>query len=171
MISTIAKLFRLLSSDIEPQQLSLGITLGLIAGLSPAISLQSLLVFVLLITLRANLSIFIISLGVMSLAAYLADSLLVTVGSMVLTLPELNMLFTDMYNTGLWRFLNFNNTVAMGGLVVSAVAAVPCFILCYFIIVRYRVSVVERWKQSALFRFIKNSKLIGKVADISERVS
>jgi len=171
MISTISKLFRLLSSDIEPSQLSLGITLGFIAGLSPVLSSQSLLVFVLLISLRVNVSIFVISFGLISLIAYLADALLIMIGFSVLNMPELSAMFTDMYNIGLWRFLNFNNTVAMGSLVVSIVAAVPCYFLSHYLIVKYRSSVVEKWKQSAVFNYMKNSKLIGKVASISEKVS
>ena len=171
MISTISKLFRLLSSDIEPNQLSLGITLGLIAGLSPVLSIQSQLVLILLISLRVNLSIFMISFGLISLVAFLADSVLITIGHSVLNMPELNAMFTEMYNTGLWRFLNFNNTVAMGSMMVSIVAAIPCYFLSHYLIVKYRSAVVEKLKQSALFKFMKNSKLIGKVAAISDKVS
>jgi len=171
MISTISKLFRLLSSDIEPNQLSMGITLGLIAGLSPVLSLQSILVLILLISLRVNLSIFVISLGLISLVAFLADAVLITIGHSVLTMPELSVIFTDMYNTGLWRFLNFNNTVAMGSLLVSIIAAIPCYLLSHYLIVKYRSSVVEKWKRSAIFKYMQNSKLIGKVAAISDKVS
>lgn len=171
MISTISKLFRLLSSDIEPRQLSLGITLGFIAGISPILSMQSIIIYLLLIILRANLSIFLMSLGLMSLIAYLADPIIVSLGQKVLTEPSLQTLFTDMYNNGLWRFFNFNNTAAMGSLVIAVVSAVPCYFLSQYLISKYRVTVVERWKQSAVFRYMKNSKVIGKIAAISDKVN
>lgn len=171
MISTISKLFRLLSSDIEPRQLSLGITLGFIAGISPIFSMQSIIVYLLLIILRTNLSIFLMSFSLMSLIAYLADPVIVSIGQKVLTEPSLQALFTDMYNNGLWQFINFNNTAAMGSLLIAVVLAVPCYFLSQYLIRKYRVTVVERWKQSAVFKYMKNSKMIGKIAAISDKVN
>ena len=171
MISTISKIFRLLSSDIKPNQLSLGITLGFIAGLSPVLSIQSILVIVLRVSLRANISIFVISLGLISLVAYLADSLLIFIGLAVLNMPELSEIFTNMYNIGLWRFLNFNNTVAMGSLVVSVVAAIPCYFVSKHLVIKYRSTVVEKFQQSTIFKYMQKSKLITKVAAISDKVS
>ena len=170
MISTISKIFRLLSSDIEPNQLSLGITLGLVAGLSPVLSIQSVLVIILLISLRANVSIFVISFGLISLVAYLTDSLLIMIGLAILNVPDLNELFTNMYNIGLWRFLNFNNSVAMGSLAISVIAALPCYFVSKIMVIKYRSIVVEKFKQSAVFNYMQKSKLIDKVAAISDKV-
>lgn len=171
MISIISRLFRLLSSDIEPYQLSLGIILGMVAGLSPLVTLQTVLVLMLLFILRANLSMFIISYSTISLIAYLADAVIVATGRQVLTLSELNPLFTEMYNNGLWRFLNFNNTAAMGSLLISVVLVIPVFFISQLLVKKYRLTIERRWKNSRLFHFLSRSKIVAKVAAISDRVS
>lgn len=171
MIATFSKFFRLLSSDIEPYQLSLGLCFGLVAGISPTLTVQSVMVIFLIIILRANVSMFLLSYAAVSLIAYLADPVIIAVGKSVLELSSLNELFTQMYNSGLWRFLNFNNTAAMGSLIIAAVAILPVYIISLILIKRYRTVIEQHWKNSRLFKFISKSKWLGKVAAISDRVS
>lgn len=171
MIIVFNKVFKLLSSDIEPHQLSLAISLGMIVGLSPVLSLQALLAAVLVVILRANLSVFITSFGLMSLVAYLLDSLLVWAGQSVLTLPSFEPLFTQMYNSGVWRLLNFNNTVAMGSLVISVLLFIPVFVLSNYLIKKYRESIEKYWEKSAFYQYLKHSKLMNKIVVISEKVT
>lgn len=171
MITSFTKIFKLLSSDIEPYQLSLGICLGFVIGLSPIVSIQSISVLILLIVLRANFSIFMISFGLISLVAYLVDPLLSALGRAILNMPGLEQTFTQMYNSGFWRFMNFNNTVAMGSLIISLILFIPVFFLMNFLIDKYRATIEKHWKNSRLFNYMKNSKLLGKVAAISERVN
>ncbi|MDH5424228.1 MAG: TIGR03546 family protein [Gammaproteobacteria bacterium] len=171
MISSFAKIIRLMSSDIEPAQLSLGICLGFVLGLSPAISIQALLAVVLLIILRANLSVLMLSAGLISIIAYLLDPLLLQLGSAVLSVAELNSLFSWMYNNSFWYLLRFNNTLNMGSLVISLAAFIPLFLLSNFLIKRYRVAIEKHWKSSRLFQYISQSKLLGKLTAVAERVS
>lgn len=171
MIIVLNKIFKLLSSDIEPHQLSLAISLGMMVGLSPLLSLQALLAIVLVVILRANLSVFITSLGLMSLIAYLLDSLLAWAGQSVLTLPNFEPLFTQMYNNGVWRLLNFNNTVTMGSLVISVLLFMPVFLLSNFLIKKYRESIEKYWATSTFYQYLKHSKLMNKIAVISEKVT
>lgn len=170
MIVVVNKIFKLLSSDIEPYQLSLGISLGMMVGLSPLLSLQTLVAMVFLVVLRANLSAFITSLGLMSLIAYLLDPLLAWMGHSILTQANLEVLFTQMYNNGVWRLLNFNNTVAMGSLVISVLLFLPIFVLSNFLIKKYRTSIEKYWKESAFYKYIKHSKLLSRIGVISEKV-
>lgn len=170
MISSIAKAIRLLSSDVEPFQLSLGICFGIVAGLSPLISVQSLIVVLCVISFRVNLAILLMSYALFSLIAYLADPLIVSIGTSTLAMGSFKPMFTEMYNSGIWRFLNFNNTAAMGSLVISIVMFIPLFIIFQWLITRYR-QVFERYlKESAVFSFISKSKLLGKVANLSEKI-
>ncbi len=171
MIATFAKVFRLLSSDVEPYQLSLGISLGIVAGLSPLLSVQTLSVILLIIILRVNFSMLMLSFGLVSLIAYLADPLIVMVGKQVLAIESLNDVFTQMYNSGLWRFLNFNNTAAMGSLVISVIVFLPFYFIFLILIKKYR-DVIERYlKNSQLFRWVSQSKFLAKAASITDKVS
>ena len=171
MLTIYAKLFRLFSSDIAPSQLSLGMTLGFVAGLSPFVSIQGLIVILLLIILRANISIFFASVALTSLIAYLIDPVLHIIGEAVLMMPTMKAIYTDMYNNGFWYFLSFNNTSAMGSLAMSAVLFFPLYFLFNFLINKYRDSIERHWKNSRIFNYMKKSKLLGKAAQVAERVS
>jgi len=171
MIATLSKVFRLLSSDIESYQLSLGISLGIVAGLSPLLSIQSLCVLFIIIVLKVNLSMFMISLALISLIAYLADPLIVSIGQQVLAMESLNELFTQMYNSGLWRLLNFNNTAAMGSLVISALSFLPAYFLSLLLIKKYRLVIEKHLKNSRLFRWASQSKILAKAASMTDKVS
>ena len=171
MIATFTKAFRLLSSDVEPYQLSLGISLGIVAGLSPLLTVQTLSVLLLIISLRVNISMFMLSFGLVSVIAYLADPLIVMLGQQVLAIESLNELFTQMYNNGLWRFLNFNNTAAMGSLVISLIIFLPVFFVFLLLIKKYRDVIERHLKNSRMFRWASQSKLLGKVAAITDKAS
>jgi len=171
MIANFARAFRLLSSDVEPYQLSLGICLGIVAGLSPLLTVQTLAVILLIIVLRVNFSMFMLSFGLVSVIAYLADPLIVLVGQQVLAIESLKDLFTQMYNSGLWRFLNFNNTAAMGSLVISLISILPLFFIFLVLIKKYR-HVIERYlKNSRMFRWASQSKILTKAASMTDKVS
>lgn len=171
MLSSLFKFLRILSSDVDPIQISLGLTLGMVAGLSPLLSIQCVVALLLMIVLRVNISVFFLSYAVVSLFAYLADPLLANLGNSVLTNPDLQSLFTTMYNNGFWRFLGFNNTVAMGSLVLGAILLVPVLLLSNFLVKKYRLVIEKQIKNSKLFKFIQNSKVLGKVISVTEKVS
>jgi len=171
MIDTFVKVFRLLSSDVEPYQLSLGICLGLVVGMSPLLTVQTLSVILLIIILRVNFSMFMLSFGLISLIAYLADPLIVMVGQQVLATESLNDVFTQMYNSGLWRFLNFNNTAAMGSLVISIISFLPLYFICLILIKKYRDVIEQHLKNTRLFHWASQSKLLAKAASITDKVS
>ena len=171
MFSSFFKLLRLLSSDIEPSQISLGFTLGLVVGLSPLMTIQTLTALVLMMVLRVNLSVFILSFGLVSVIAWLADPALQATGLYILNMPALNELFTSMYNNGFWRILNFNNSVAMGSLVISAVLFLPVVLLMNLFIRKYRVGIERYLANSKLFRLIRDSKIVAKAVSIGEKVS
>jgi uncharacterized protein (TIGR03546 family) len=171
MVSSLFKFLRILSSDVEPIQISLGITLGMVAGLSPLVSVQCLLAVLLIIVLRVNVATFFVSYAVVGLIAYLADPLIASVGNNILSNESFKALFTDMYNNGFWRFMNFNNTVAMGSLLLSAVLALPLLLVSNFLIRKYRIGIEKHLKNSRLFKFVQNSKVLGKVISVTEKVN
>ncbi len=54
---------------------------------------------------------------------------------------------------------SFNNTIVLGSLVVAAALWVPLFFASRWGIVRYRATVAERVRRSALYRSVVASKL------------
>jgi len=138
MIEAIANLLKVLNSETEPGQISMALCLAMIAGLSPVLCPHNLLVLLLVLVLRVNLSAFILGWVFFSGVAYLLDPLFHRIGSGILTAPSLTALWTSGYNTAWFRLDRLNNTVVMGSLFFSLVAFIPAFFLFNFLIRRYR---------------------------------
>jgi len=110
MLRLIAKLLAVLNSETHPGQISLGFCFAMIAGLTPLLSLHNLVVLLLILVLRVNLSAFLLGLAVFSGLAYLLDPLFHWNGLQVLTMPALGGLWTSMYNCPVGRLSRFSRT-------------------------------------------------------------
>src|SRR5680860_1154852 len=125
MIKLLAKLLRVLNSETEPGQLSLGLCFAMVVGFTPLLSLHNLFVFLLVFILRVNISAFLLGLVLFTGIAYLLDPLFHLLGLAVLTAPSLEGLWTSLYQSVWWRLEHFNNSIVMGSLVFSVGVFVP----------------------------------------------
>jgi uncharacterized protein (TIGR03546 family) len=89
MLRLLARFLKVLGSETAPGQIALGVTLAMVAGLTPLSAPHNLLVLLLLLVLRANLSAFLVALAAFSGFAYLLDPVSHRVGLWLLTLPAL----------------------------------------------------------------------------------
>ena len=159
MLRLIARLLRVLNSETNPGQISLGFCFAMVAGLTPLMSLHNLVVFLLILILRVNLSAFLLGLGVFSGVAYLLDPLFHWYGWHILTAPSLEGLWTSLYNSTLWRLARFNNTMVMGSMVFSLALFVPLYFLSNSLIRRYRAHVLAWIQKTRLMQIFKASKV------------
>ncbi|MCK9263698.1 MAG: TIGR03546 family protein [Deltaproteobacteria bacterium] len=154
MLYTLAKVLNVLNSEADPSQISLAVALALIAGLTPLMSLHNLVVLLLVLVLRVNLSAFLLGLAIFSGLAYLFDPLFHGAGLSLLSAKPLEGLWTAMYNMPIFRIARFNNTIVMGSLVVSLVLFLPVFFLARAGIVRYRARFLAWMKRTRLAQAI-----------------
>jgi len=159
MIRLLAKLLKALNSETEPGQISLGICLAMIVGFTPLFSLHNLLVVLLALVLRVNLSMFIVGWGVFSGIAYLLDPMFHALGLAVLQSSALESLWIVFYNMTLFRLAHFNNTIVMGSLLVSLVLFVPVYITANRLIRAYRDSVLAWVRRLRIVELLKTSRL------------
>lgn len=159
MIKLIARLLRVLNSETNPGQISLGFCFAMVAGLTPLISLHNLVVLLLVLVLRVNLAAFLLGLAVFSGMAYLLDPVFDWNGTQILTAPALEELWTSLYNSTLWRLARFNNTIVMGSVAFSLVLFVPLYFLSNGLILHYRAHVLAWVEKTRLMQFFKASKV------------
>lgn len=159
MLRLIARLLRVLNSETNPDQISLGFCLAMVAGLTPLVSLHNFLVLLLVLILRVNLSAFLLGLAVFSGLAYLLDPVFDWNGIQILTAPALEGLWTTLYNSTFWRFTRFNNSIVMGSVAFSFAFFVPLFLFSNGLIVRYREHVLAWVEKTRLMQFFKASKV------------
>ena len=161
MLKMIAKLLKLLNSETDPYQISLAFGFSMIAGLTPLLSLHNLLLLFLILFLRVNLSSFIVGLIFFSGVAYLLDPFFNWFGLLILTMSSLEGFFTMLYNSTLWRFEGFNNSIVMGSLIFSLFFFVPLFLLTNMLIRKYREHIMVWIQKSRVMQAIKATKLYG----------
>ena len=89
MIGTIAKILKALNSETAPGQISMALCFALIIGLTPLYSLHNLLVLLLVLLLRVNLSAFIAGWVFFSGIAYILDPIFHRIGLALLTTASL----------------------------------------------------------------------------------
>ncbi|MDA0738637.1 MAG: TIGR03546 family protein [Nitrospirae bacterium] len=159
MLRLLARLLRVLNSETNPGQISLGFCLAMVAGLTPFVSLHNLVVLLLILILRVNLSAFLLGVAVFSGLAYLLDPLFHWNGLQILTASSLEGLWTSLYSTTLWRLARFNNTIVMGSVAFSLVLFVPLYVLSNSLVRRYREHVLAWVEKTRLMQFFKASKV------------
>lgn len=161
MLRTVAKFLRILNSDAEPGQISLGFAFAMIAGFTPLMSLHNLLVLLLVLFMRVNLSAFLLGLALFSALAFALDPLFHQIGLAVLTLPALEGFWTTLYNSTFWRLERFNNSIVMGSLVVSLALFIPLVLTGNVLVRKYREHVVQWVMKTRVMQAFQASKLFG----------
>jgi uncharacterized protein (TIGR03546 family) len=159
MIHRIANLLKVLNSETDPAQISLALCFAMIMGLTPLYSIHNLIVLFFLLLLRVNLSTFILGWLFFSGVSYLLDPFFHRIGLAVLTAKSLEAIWTALYNIVIFRLANFNNSIAMGSLLVSFILFVPVFLLSNILINKYRDHILAWVRKTRLMQLLKGSKL------------
>jgi len=159
MVRLLLKLFRVLNSETRPAQISLALCFAMVAGLTPLMSLHNLLVLLVVLVVRVNLSAFLLGLLVFSGLGLLLDPLFHPIGLAMLKAPALQEGWIALYNTAFGRLEHFNNTIVMGSLVVSLAAFVPLFVVANVLIQRYRDHLLAWVRKTRLVQALKATKL------------
>lgn len=159
MIKLLAKLLKVLNSETDPGQISLALAFSMIVGMTPFLSLHNLIVFLLVLLIRVNLSAFLLGLALFSGAAYLLNPIFHRIGLIVLTAGQMEGFWTTLYNSSFWRLGKFNNSIVMGSLLFSLVFFIPVHLVFKKIIVNYREHMLEWVRKTRVMQFFKASKI------------
>jgi uncharacterized protein (TIGR03546 family) len=170
VLEFVAKLIKILRSEISPNQISWGFVFGMILGLTPFWSLHNLLVVILIIILKVNLATAIFGFGIFSAIAYLIDPLFHSFGFFLLVdLESLNTFWTWLYNVPILALSKFNNTVVMGSFVSSLILMLPVYLLVKIGVINYREKIdvkIKNWKFIKLIKGTKIYSMYEKIRDL-----
>ena len=160
IINQIISLIKLLHSENGTAQIAAGLTIGLLLGLSPILSIQGIIFILCLLTFRVQIGAAFAMAGFTKVIAILLTPILASLGNWVLSLESLRNIFTSMYNLPLLPLTKFNHTVVMGGLVLSIILAPILYIIFHQLIKTYQLSVVEKIKNSKFYTTLKATTII-----------
>ena len=158
MLKATLKFLHVLNSEAEPGQISLALAFALITGFTPLWSPHNVLVLLLVLILRVNLSAFLLGTAVFSGVAYLLDPVFHRLGLAVLTAKALEGVWTALYNSTLWRLERFNNSIVMGSLLVSLALFVPTVLALNWAIRQYRARVLAWVKRLRIVQALTATK-------------
>ena len=168
MLTAIAKVLKVLNSESRPGQISMALCFSMVVGLTPLFSPHNLLVLLVILLFRVNLSAFILGLALFKGASYLLDPLFHWIGLSVLTAKPIQGLWTVLYNSTLWRIERFNNSVLMGSLLFSLILFVPVYLVLNLIIRQYRERVLEWVRKTQIMKAFMASKLYRAYRSLSQ---
>lgn len=159
LLKQIFGFLRLLNSETGTNQIAAGITAGFILGMTPGFSLQTILIWLLILFFRIQIGAALIMAFFFSFIAWVLDPVFHSVGHSVLTMTSLADFFTGLYNMPIIPFTRFNNTLVMGSGVVAFGLSPIMFVLSKVLVQKYRKTVVERFKETKFWKAVKATSL------------
>jgi uncharacterized protein (TIGR03546 family) len=160
-LKLLANFIKILREGQTPAQVAGGFALGFILGLSPMVTLQGLLVWLIILVLDVNLSAATLSLLIFSLFAYIFDPLFHHLGFYLLVnIDGLHGIWTTLYNVPIAPLTRFYNTVVLG----SFVTAILLFPFIYFamkkFVVVYRSTVGAQIEKTKIYQILSKSWIV-----------
>ncbi len=159
MLGLLIKLLKVLNAEGSAAQVAAAICFAAVLGLTPLLSLHNVLVLLLVLLLRVNLSAFILFSALFAGVAYMLDPLFHRLGQSLLQAEALRGTWTAFYNTAVGRLSNFNNTLLMGSLAFALALAAPLYFVAVAGVGRYRSKLLPRVEKLQLVRVLKASRL------------
>ncbi len=158
MLTLFAKILKALNSEQSPAQLSLAVCFALIMGFTPLFSLHNVLIILLALWIRVNLTFFIISYPLFAMLGWLLSPWTTAVGEALLQNPSMAGFWESFYNTLIGRWSGFYYTGLLGGLVVGIISAIVLFPVFQFLIRKYRETIYEKVQKTRIMLWLKASK-------------
>jgi uncharacterized protein (TIGR03546 family) len=159
LLKLLQSIIKTLHSEGTPGQVAAGIALGSALGLTPLMNLHNLGIFALIVILNVSFGGGMLGWALFVPLGFLLDPLFHRIGLSLLQQASLRPLWTDLYNTPLVPYTNFNNSVVLGSVVTWLVLLVPIFFAARYGVARYRATIGERVRQSKFYRAVTASQV------------
>jgi uncharacterized protein (TIGR03546 family) len=160
-LKLVSNFIKILREGQTPAQVAGGFALGSILGLSPMLTLQGVLVWLVILVLDVNLSAATLSLLVFSLIAFIFDPVFHYLGYLLLVDVEgLKGLWTTLYNAPIAPLTRFNNTVVMGSFACALILFTPVYFGMKKFVIAYRSHVGKRIEKMKIYQIISKSWIV-----------
>jgi uncharacterized protein (TIGR03546 family) len=152
-------LIKLLNSETGTNQIAWGVAAGFVLGLSPTFSLQSVIIFLLILLFRIQAGAAFISAFFFSFVAFLLDPLSSALGSWILEQESLQGFYRTLYNLPIIPLTRFNNSIVMGSGVLAILLMPFTFLGARFLVLKYRHVIVERYQNTGLWKALQATRV------------
>ncbi|WP_258241093.1 TIGR03546 family protein [Pseudidiomarina homiensis] len=144
MLTLLARLLKALNSESGAWALAIAFVLGMIMGFTPLWRVHNLVILLVALLFRVNLSGFILSFVLCSGLAYLLDPVFHKIGFAILAAESWQPVWQSMYDSAFWRVVQFHHTITLGSLVLSFAFAPILALVSFWIVSQYRQR-IQAW--------------------------
>ena len=159
-LSILRQFVKGLISETEPNQIAAGIAFGFLLGMIPKANLAAQIIILLLMVLKINLPMALLTLILTGFLNPLIDKITDPLGYYLLTSPSLYPLWIKLYNMPIMPWTDFNNTTLLGGLIAGAILFAPVYILGKKFGIAYNKNFKEKIVNSKIAKTFKQSWLL-----------
>jgi uncharacterized protein (TIGR03546 family) len=159
ILKLIQSIIKALHSDGTPGQVAAGLVLGSALGLTPLLNVHNLIVFALIVILNVSFGGGMLGWALFVPLGFILDPVFDRIGASLLQTPSLRPMWTELFNTPLVPYTNFNNTVVLGSVVGWLVLTLPIFFAARYGVARYRATIGERVRQSKFYKAVTASQI------------
>jgi uncharacterized protein (TIGR03546 family) len=161
LLKQLFNFIKLLNSDKGTHSIAAGVVCGMFLGFTPAFSLQTIFVILVLFFFRIQIGAATISAAFFKILAYALDPLFDVAGRSVLEIDALNPLYTSLYNMPIVPMTRFNNSIVMGSGVIALLLSPFVYYGAKALIFKYREVVVTRIRGTAIWKAFTASTFYG----------
>jgi uncharacterized protein (TIGR03546 family) len=159
LLKFLQSLAKTLHSEGTPTQIGLGVALGAALGLTPIMNAHNLVVLLLLAVLNVSFGAGMLAWGIFVPVGFMLDPLFDRIGHwLLIDATSLRPLWTAWDNAPVLALTNFNNTVVLGSVIVWLILFLPLWLASRFAVVRYRVTIGERIRESHFYKVLSASQ-------------
>ncbi|NOZ60972.1 MAG: TIGR03546 family protein [Calditrichaeota bacterium] len=159
-LKIVSKFIKAFRSGETPGQIAAGFAVGFFIGLMPFWTLQTLILFFILILVNINLAAATVAFLIANMIAYLLDPVFHSLGYFILTqIPFLQGIWEVIYNSVFGPLTRFYNTVVMGSFVSGLILFFPIYFGMKKFVVSYREKFEEKIKKWKIVQVISGSKV------------
>jgi uncharacterized protein (TIGR03546 family) len=151
------KLISILNSKTKPEELAMGVVFGMFAGFLMGAPLNLIVIFLILVVINANISMFLFSMLIFKLLAFGVDIAGDKLGYAVLTTGFMKTAGKAMLSMPLVPFTKFNYTVIMGDLIIGIVLIPFLWIGTIKFVDYYRTHIQAKVDKFKVVKMIKMS--------------
>jgi len=159
-LKIISKFVKAFHSGESPGQIAVGFAIGFFIGLMPFWTLQTLILFFILILVNINLAAATVAFFIANMIAYLLDPIFHSLGYYILTqISFLQGTWEAIYNSVFGPLTRFYNTVVMGSFVSGLILFLPIYFGMKKFVLLYRERLEEKIKKWKIVQVINGSKM------------
>jgi len=157
----IKRLVKLLKSESSPTQIAAGFVFGMFLGFLSLKTLFAVPLLLVIILIKVNLSSVLLAALLFRLIAFIVNPIIHSLGYYLLVkVTVLYNFWVNLYNIPLMPYTRFNNTIVMGGLILSLVLMIPIYLGIRSLIVNYRLKYEEKIKKWKIIKILSASKFV-----------